>query len=211
MAASFDQSKLERARATRDAGSTTPRPSGLAHTINVPKEFDATPAPKVGRGKRKVITPKQKVFVSEFLTNGHNATEAALVAFDCKNRGAAQSRGSEVLNHPHVYNFIQAHFMEAEVMPIQAIKCLGDAMKAMKSDEEDHDKRLKAAFKIIDVFSDQPVKQGKAGGSQVADQPDEVVRFIAITGRWPTEKERVNLLKEPIIATATVEGVEVVK
>lgn len=58
------------------------------------------------RPNRDGLSPKKRAFVAAYLTNGFNATQAALAA-GCARRGA-RVRGHELLHHPKVQAIVEA-------------------------------------------------------------------------------------------------------
>lgn len=99
----------------------------------------------------RVISQKQKTFVHEYLNNGGNATEAASIAYNVKDRVVAGSIGSENLHKPVVLAHLNRHEEEAEVV-------VTDIM--LDKDNEKRD-RLAAAKLLLSYTRGNPVSRNE--------------------------------------------------
>lgn len=100
------------------------------------------------------LTPKQEVFVAEYVKNGGNATAAAKVAYPNQTDGSAKVQGWENLTKPNLAQAIRAEFAKQGVTLEKAIRPIVKGLEAKTKDGEDdlnkqmmaHDRWLKASM-----------------------------------------------------------------
>lgn len=67
------------------------------------------------------MTRKQRKFIKEFIKS-HNATEAAIEAYNCKDRVTAASIGYENLRKPHIQEAVKLHLQEEGIYPTPEVE-----------------------------------------------------------------------------------------
>lgn len=151
------------------------------------------------------LTIKQKAFADALIENGGNKTEAALAAYDCKNRDTGHTIGYRVSKVPQVAAYIQKRLAEAAI-PDLAVESLRESLKATQHQynnangefEEfpDYDRRLKAsdqAFRLMDAYPQPaatPAGPARLSGTELAELDYWTLRYLAENkGKWPSEED----------------------
>lgn len=76
--------------------------------------------------RQKKASQKQKAFVRAYLSNGGNATEAALETYNTEDRNTASVIGSENLTKPSVLALLNDHEEEAEAVIVDIMSNRGE-------------------------------------------------------------------------------------
>ena len=77
-----------------------------------------------GNSGQRELTPKQGAFVTEYLSNGFNATRAAIAAGYAEE--SAYSQGSRLLRHDEIAAKIETEFAKRGIRPTQCKILLGE-------------------------------------------------------------------------------------
>ncbi len=135
------------------------------------------------------ITIKQRKFLKAYLETG-NATEAAMQAYDCKDRGSAQSLGSETLsnlvNGPIKERMDAAGLSDEYLMSIMHDGLNADKVEIVKfegkiNDEKafpDHRTRAKYAELILKwkgELKEHLIHEGRVPVEFTGDNPQEYI------------------------------------
>jgi len=164
--------------------------------------------------KGRNMSHKQRRFVKEYVSNGGNATQAALQAYDCSSPSVARAVGCEVLAKPYVREEIQQVMDRVGLQTEDAVKTIKDALDAdcqtivvlgqdgtilSSAAQPDHKVRLKAAdmtLKLADAYPREKEGPKQAQLHQhlhVRVLPEGTplwVKKLALSlGRPPTEQE----------------------
>ena len=104
--------------------------------------------------KTKALTPKQEIFVAEYVKNGGNASAAAQTAYPNQSTEVAAHQGWENLQKPQLAQAIRAEFAKQGITLEKAIKPIVKGLEAKTKEGEDdlakqmmaHDRWLKASM-----------------------------------------------------------------
>ena len=108
----------------------------------------------MARTKTRPLTPKQEVFVAEYVKNGGNAKQAAIKAYPNQTEGSAKVQGWENLTKPNLAQAIRAEFAKQGITLEKAIRPIVKGLEAKTKEGEDdlqkqmmaHDRWLKASM-----------------------------------------------------------------
>ena len=108
----------------------------------------------MARTKTRPLTPKQEVFVAEYVKNGGNASAAAQTAYPNQTEGSAKVQGWENLNKPNLAQAIRAEFAKQGITLEKAIRPIVKGLEAKTKEGDDdltkqlmaHDRWLKASM-----------------------------------------------------------------
>lgn len=100
-------------------------------------------------------TLKQQLFVKQYLCNGMNGTDAAMVVYNVKNRSTAAVIASENLIKPKILNSI-ALLAPAGIIWEESVTAISRGLEATKGVNKlpDHRTQLKAASMAIKLLED---------------------------------------------------------
>jgi len=152
------------------------------------------------------LTLKQRNFINEYLSNGGNATQAALASYDT-NYETARVMGSENLAKPSVRNEIERVLGNGAIE--QALKVTFEALYASTADGKPHwGGRLRAAdmiFRLGHAYDRKTPEETEEVTVEVdwSGVPIEITKYYAKYGEWPDEE-----IEKKLIEGATVEGLE---
>lgn len=101
----------------------------------------------------KKLTPKQELFVAEYVRNGGNAKQAAIKAYPNQTENSAKVQGWENLTKPNLAKAIREEFTRQGVTLEKALKPIVKGLEAKTKEGEDdlarqmmaHDRWLKAS------------------------------------------------------------------
>ena len=101
----------------------------------------------------KKLTPKQELFVAEYVRNGGNAKQAAIKAYPNQTENSAKVQGWENLNKPNLAKAIREEFTRQGVTLEKALRPIVKGLEAKTKEGEDdlarqmmaHDRWLKAS------------------------------------------------------------------
>lgn len=95
--------------------------------------------------KENGLTPKQEMFVAEYVRNGGNATAAAKKAYPNQTEGSASVQGWENLGKPKLAEAIRKEFARQGVTLEKALRPIVKGLEAKnKAGEDDLQKQLAA-------------------------------------------------------------------
>lgn len=148
-------------------------------------------------------------FVTHLIETEGNASEALLRTFPgwYKNKQVAWAQGCEFAKKPEVNAILRETLGMVQANPTKAASIISEACSATKlvgsgSDRveiPDHAARLRAAELIIKLYDGYPkpdqAQKGKVIDMIPADEPEEVLRFMVLYGRKPTDTERQKLIE----------------
>lgn len=100
------------------------------------------------------LTPKQKIFVEEYVKNKGNATQAALKAYDTEDYKTAQNIGSENLSKPIIRTITE------QLFPIEKTQQVVDNLHKLSISAQQEETQVKATKEYLDRAlpkSDNPV------------------------------------------------------
>lgn len=108
----------------------------------------------MARTKTRPLTPKQEVFVAEYVKNGGNAKQAAIKAYPNQTEGSAKVQGWENLTKPNLAKAIREEFARQGVTLEKAVKPIVKGLEAKDKEGNDdltkqlmaHDRWLKASM-----------------------------------------------------------------
>lgn len=156
------------------------------------------------------LTYKQRRFIQEYLANGGNGTQAALVAYPGQDENSAKVTASQNLTKSNIRLEIESELKRYSVGPKQLAKVLHDALNAETEmiigpgetrKNPDHNVRLKAlreAATMLDAYPRQAASQHEHKHLHLqTNEPIEVMRFKVIHGRAPSDRELADLLGRP--------------
>jgi phage terminase small subunit len=89
------------------------------------------------------LTPKQKVFVDEYVKNKGNATQAALKAYDTDDYQTAASIGEENLKKPEIRTITE------QLFPIEKTQKTVDNLYYLSTSADDQKNQIEAAKTIL--------------------------------------------------------------
>ena len=101
----------------------------------------------------KKLTPKQELFVAEYVRNGGNAKQAAIKAYPNQTENSAKVQGWENLTKPNLARAIREEFTRQGVTLEKALRPIVKGLEAKTKEGEDdlarqmmaHDRWLKAS------------------------------------------------------------------
>ena len=104
--------------------------------------------------KTKALTPKQEIFVAEYVKNGGNAKQAAIKAYPDQNENSAAQQGWQNLQKLELAKAIREEFARQGVTLEKALKPIVKGLEAKSKEGEDdltkqmmaHDRWLKASM-----------------------------------------------------------------
>ena len=104
--------------------------------------------------KTKTLTPKQEIFVAEYVKNGGNAKQAAIKAYPDQNENSAAQQGWQNLQKLELAKAIREEFARQGVTLEKALKPIVKGLEAKSKEGEDdltkqmmaHDRWLKASM-----------------------------------------------------------------
>lgn len=144
------------------------------------------------------LTPKQAIFRQEYINTLGNATEAAMRAYDVKDRNVAKTIGYQNVTklHMNIKDIMEAAGLTDEFI-IQKIKDKAGAKKTIISNgkayqDEDHAIQLKAvelASKIRGLLNDKVEVTGKDGGEIVIKVKEDRELIEVREGETEDEEE----------------------
>jgi len=156
----------------------------------------------------KILTPKQRAFISAWIENGGNGTQAALQALGCSTPNCAASCASRMLRNAKIRDAIGEACQQLELGPERWAKVLDNAMNAEIElvtgpgetvKQPDHRIRLKAVAltaKLLDAYPRGETRHEREHRHLhiEAHESIEVLRFKVLHGRAPTERELKELM-----------------
>ena len=107
----------------------------------------------MARTKTRPLTPKQEVFVAEYVKNGGNAKQAAIKAYPNQNENSAAQQGWQNLQKLELAKAIREEFARQGVTLEKAVKPIVKGLEAKDKEGNDdltkqlmaHDRWLKAS------------------------------------------------------------------
>ena len=105
--------------------------------------------------KLKKLTMKQRIFVKELMNNKHNGLQAALVAYDTKDKNTAGAIASENLTKPNVREAIETALSKKGL----SLEQIADNLKLLAVREPEKvnaDTMLKANVEILKLYGAYP-------------------------------------------------------
>ena len=108
----------------------------------------------MARTKTRPLTPKQEVFVAEYVKNGGNAKQAAIKAYPNQNENSAAQQGWQNLQKLELAKAIREEFARQGVTLEKALKPIVKGLEAKDKEGNDdltkqlmaHDRWLKASM-----------------------------------------------------------------
>lgn len=108
----------------------------------------------MARTKTRPLTPKQEVFVAEYVKNGGNAKQAAIKAYPNQNENSAAQQGWQNLQKLELAKAIREEFARQGVTLEKAVKPIVKGLEAKDKEGNDdltkqlmaHDRWLKASM-----------------------------------------------------------------
>ena len=99
------------------------------------------------------LSMKEKKFLSEYVKNGGNGAQAAMVAYDAKNKNSAAVIASHALSRPSVASALKAELERQGITVERIIKPIADGLSAVDKDgNEDHRARLMAHDRAVKIM-----------------------------------------------------------
>lgn len=95
---------------------------------------------------KKEFTDKEKAFIWEYITNGHNKTQAANAAFDCVDLVCAASMGYEYFRKPHIKAEIDRLISDRLMSKEEVLQRMSQRARASLSDYLHTVKRMVRPF-----------------------------------------------------------------
>ena len=157
-------------------------------------------------------TVKQNRFIKEYVTNGGNATQAALVTYETRNYSTAKAIGSENLTKPYIRREIDRLMKRENLSVTEALVTVREALDAKDAKgKPNHRIRLKAADMIFKLSDAYPKTTAAANPHQnstyhsssltevmdrVREEPAAIRRYVVIHGTLPSAAERERILEE---------------
>lgn len=126
----------------------------------------------MNEAKKRKLTGKQKTFVAEYISNGKNATQAALKAYPDVTYNTARYTGSTNLAKPNINEAISAALAKSEATPeysVLGIKRVAD----MELDSKTAPSVLKAHKELLALH-----------GWNAHDKPQMNVQFNQFFGKF---------------------------
>lgn len=102
------------------------------------------------------LTFKEEEFCRQFITNGYNAKQAYIAAYDCHNNGTLATAPSKVMRRPHIQKYIQ--YLQKERLAelgITAERVLEELAGIAFSDKKDEYIGCGNKLKAIDLMQKQ--------------------------------------------------------
>jgi Terminase small subunit len=105
----------------------------------------------------KLLTPKQRAFVSAWIENGGNTTQAALLAFECSTPASAASCASRMLRNRKVVVELE-WALDRSILAEKIVRVINDGLNATLLPQgpyrhfPDHKTRLKTADKALKMM-----------------------------------------------------------
>lgn len=96
--------------------------------------------------KSKNLTLKQQKFVDAYIDSNGNATEAALVAYECDNKVDASNIGYQNMQKPHIQEIIQAKLKDLKDNTLDTFKnnnLINTALATAQDDLMDDDPKVR--------------------------------------------------------------------
>jgi len=96
--------------------------------------------------KKKRLSLKQSKFVEAYVSNGGNATQAALIAYDCANSVDAGNIGRQNLDKPHIKDTIDSKVSDLKDHMLDKLRgddLMGLALSTAHSDLQDDDPKVR--------------------------------------------------------------------
>lgn len=108
------------------------------------------------------LTPRQLIFLTEYVSNGGNGTKAALSVYQCKDSVTAASTAYEVLKNPHVQLAMKDYLNNVVATADSAVSRVAFEMHDAATASD----RLKAADMLLKVHGKYKAAEGsgKKGG-----------------------------------------------
>lgn len=108
----------------------------------------------MARTKTRPLTPKQEVFVAEYVKNGGNAKQAAIKAYPNQNENSAAQQGWQNLQKLELAKAIREEFARQGVTLEKALRPIVKGLEAKSKEGDDdltkqlmaHDRWLKASM-----------------------------------------------------------------
>ena len=105
------------------------------------------------KAKTRALTPKQEVFVAEYVRNGGNAKQAAIKAYPNQNENSAAQQGWQNLQKLELAQAIREEFSRQGITLEKALRPIVKGLEAKTKEGEDdlnkqlmaHDRWLKAS------------------------------------------------------------------
>jgi hypothetical protein len=105
----------------------------------------------------KLLTPKQRAFISAWIDNGGNGTKAAMQAFECSTPASAASCASRMLRNRKVMAELE-RALDRSSLAEKIVRVINDGLNATLPpqgpyrDFPDHKTRLKTAHKALKMM-----------------------------------------------------------
>ncbi len=105
----------------------------------------------------KILTPKQQAFISAWIENGGNGTQAALQAFECSNPASAATCASRMFRNRKVKAELE-RTLDRSSLAEKIVQVIADGLNATlppqgpHRDFPDHKTRLKTADKALKLM-----------------------------------------------------------
>jgi len=163
---------------------------------------------------RKVLSQKQRNFIQEYISNGQNGTQAAMVAYGTSNPNSAHVIAAENIRKATIRDQILGLIEKHSIGPPKWVATLSDAMNAESKQaigngevisNPDFAIRLKAVdlcAKLADAYphTDASRHEHRHLHLSVSEDP-AILRFKVLHGRAPTERELADLTVNNSIST----------
>ena len=147
-------------------------------------------------------TPKQRRFILAYVSNGGNATQAALIAYNTTDYLTAKSIGCENLTKPYIRREIEKLMGNVKLTIEDAIQTIKEALEAKGNKGPDWNARLKAADMTLKLADAYP--KGKSESSEsneasatkgvFADKSQGYISFALAFDNFPTEAQEAYML-----------------
>ena len=102
------------------------------------------------------LTFKEEEFCRQFITNGYNAKQAYIAAYDCHNKGTLSTAPSKVMRREHIQKYIQ--YLQKErlaMLGVTAERVLEELAGIAFSDKKDEYIGCGNKLKAIDLMQKQ--------------------------------------------------------
>ncbi len=147
-------------------------------------------------------TPKQRRFILAYVSNGGNATQAALIAYNTTDYLTAKSIGCENLTKPYIRREINKLMGNVKLTIEDAIQTIKEALQAKGNKGPDWNARLKAAdmtLKLADAYpkgkhDSSESKRALATKGAFADKSQGYITFALAFDNFPTEAQEAYML-----------------
>lgn len=120
------------------------------------------------------LTYKEEEFCRQFITNGYNAKQAYITAYDCHNEGTLATAPSKVMRREHIQKYIQ--YLQKErlaMLGVTAERVLEELAGIAFSDKKDEYIGCSNKLKAIDLMQKQMGVQKQNIKAEV-DQTQEI-------------------------------------